>query len=584
MEEEDAAGLGGVDAGFADAEAAEEEFGGEGFGFGGFDEEPAVVAPMKQEVPKQEVPKQEAVVSTGTEPEPAAGGSVKRAECSLFVTFAKTHFNAQNTSAYQREPIDAPLLKSVSSDDAIAARSMHTTILKFMGDISETAEIPLPVNKGSLKKKLSRTLSKNFMKKKDDLIEEQESASACQPGSNPLGMLPGLEKAILLQQSVARAPALRDELYCQLMKQLSKNPSRSSHARGWILMALMAGMHVPGNSDLKEALLSFVSGFCPPGFRGYIQARLARTSASGNRKEGPSWLEFQAVKTRKYWTIPVFLADGEMYSLQCDSSTTAGEFVAEIAKQRHIKDSFGFTIYLNVNRKVYGLCKDDFVMDSVAQCEQMARSKGLRERDSAWTISFSREFFPPRFNPSSDPAGTKLCYVEISQKLQRGLLEVAMEDLMADLLAQQLYIEHSGVLNARTIEDFLASHLPAEQLVQKPKAVWMTDLEHRHATADFTKSSVTPQKVMDDFVAHAATEWANVYARIYSVTFVSDVNTNPNNNKKVLFFNSRDDEASAKETGELNIRTDKGTHHRLCVVRDSDGCWYFGLSGILFIY
>uniref|UniRef100_A0A8C0VBS7 Myosin VIIB n=1 Tax=Cyanistes caeruleus TaxID=156563 RepID=A0A8C0VBS7_CYACU len=459
-----------------------------------------------------------------------------------FPKFAATYFQGSSTHTHIRRQLRHPLLYHDDKDNASLA--VWVIILRFMGDLPEppmfaksattksssvmtqiydTLGRKNQVQEGRRDNKISKGISSLKLKRSSKLTgkvadqlrngEEafQEDVSISQrPMSN-------LEKVHFIIGNAILRPAIRDEIYCQICKQLTENSNRNSYARGWILLSLCLGCFPPSDTFVKY-LLNFIH-HGPTGYAPYCAERLRRTYSNGARTEPPSWLELQATKQKKPIMFNVTLMNGQSITIPADSASTAKEICQFIADKTKLKDVFGFSLYIAVFDKVWSLGGGrDHVLDAISQCEQLVKERGTHERHAPWRLYFRKEIFTPWHNSREDPVSTDLIYHQVIRGIRFGEYRCEKEEDLVEIGAKYCYIQFGDTIHNELVQKVLHDCIPVKQLKSKPLEKWVSLITYAHAKAPYTQDHLSSQTVKEQLVDFARFQWPLLFSRFFEVT------------------------------------------------------------------
>ncbi|XP_075402443.1 unconventional myosin-VIIa isoform X2 [Tenrec ecaudatus] len=474
-----------------------------------------------------------------------------------FAKFAATYFQGTTTHTYTRRPLKQPLLFHSDEGDQLAALAVWITILRFMGDLPEpryhtamsdgSEKIPVmtkiyetlgkktykrelqalqgegeaPLTEGQKKSSVRHKLVHLTLKKKSKLTEEVtrrlHDGESTVRGNSMLEDRPtsNLEKLHFIIGNGILRPTLRDEIYCQISKQLTHNPSKSSYARGWILVSLCVGCFAPSEKFVKY-LRNFIHGG-PPGYAPYCEERLRRTFVNGTRTQPPSWLELQATKSKKPIMLPVTFMDGTTKTLLTDSATTAKELCNTLADKISLRDRFGFSLYIALFDKVSSLGSgSDHVMDAISQCEQYAKEQGAQERNAPWRLFFRKEVFTPWHNPSEDSVATNLIYQQVVRGVKFGEYRCEKEDDLAELASQQYFVDYGSEMILERLLSLVPTYIPDREITPlKTLEKWAQLAIAAHKKGIYAQRRTDAQKVKEDVVNYARFKWPLLFSRFY---------------------------------------------------------------------
>jgi hypothetical protein len=143
----------------------------------------------------------------------------------------------------------------------------------------------------------------------------------------------------VLECVLSEDEALRDELYCQLMRQLSHNPNALSRRRGWLLFDVCSGAVAPKTPAVTNAALEFVRRSpwrtAVPHTLHRLRSLAARTTRA--RTGGPSALELDAARNNTLLPVDVYLGGERHLRVYVEPFATVAETRAQVVKVAELR-------------------------------------------------------------------------------------------------------------------------------------------------------------------------------------------------------------------------------------------------------
>ncbi|XP_033636075.1 myosin-VIIa-like isoform X2 [Asterias rubens] len=311
---------------------------------------------------------------------------------------AVKHRTRDNLWSYTKEAIRQPLMKKLLNNPEMAEQACDAfeAVLKYMGDFP---------TKRSYRDRLDNDLS------------------------------------VKIFESPLKNEPLKDEIYCQLIKQLTDNRRKLSEERGWELMWLVTGIFACSQTlmpEVKKFLRSAdnqLSAEC--------LHRLKNLVRFGQRKYPPHLVEVQAIqhKTRQIYH-KVYFPDDTAEVFEVTSGTRAKDICRNIGQRLRLKSSEGFSLFVEVDGYVTSVPvpEGDFFLDFMQYLMGRISRTARPSREGSMAITYKVAFMKKLWTntvPGRDPiADVIFHYHQELPMLLRGYHKCSKEEA-AQLAALQ---------------------------------------------------------------------------------------------------------------------------------------------------
>uniref|UniRef100_A0A8C2BW91 Uncharacterized protein n=1 Tax=Cyprinus carpio TaxID=7962 RepID=A0A8C2BW91_CYPCA len=286
-------------------------------------------------------------------------------------------------------PIETPtqqLIRDIKESslnvEAVEQMYWRNPILRYTQHPLHSPLLPLPYGEVNV----SLQKEKGYTSLQDEAVKIFNSLQEMETVSDPMPIIQGI-----LQTCQDLRP-LRDEVYCQLIKQTNHVPQPNSPANRahWHLLTCMSCTFLPSRGILRylrfhlKRIKELFPGTEIEMFAVFIGESLKKTKV---REFVPSQEEIIALLHRREMTTTVYCHGGGSCKISINSHTTAGEVVEKLIRGLAMEDSRNmFALFEHNNSIDRAVESRVIVADVLAKFERLAGSEA--EEDRPWKLYF----------------------------------------------------------------------------------------------------------------------------------------------------------------------------------------------------
>ncbi|XP_028848174.1 unconventional myosin-X isoform X2 [Denticeps clupeoides] len=346
-------------------------------------------------------------------------------------------------------PIETPtqqLIRDIKESslnmEAVEQTYWRNPILRYTQHPLHSPLLPLPY--GEVHTSIQK--EKGYSSLQDEAVKIFNSLQEMEAVSDPVPIIQGI-----LQTCQDLRP-LRDEVYCQLIKQTNHVPQPNSPANRahWHLLTCMSCTFLPSRSILRylrfhlKRIRELFPGTEIEMFAAFVGESLKKTKT---REFVPSQEEIVALLTRQEMTTTVYCHGGGSCKISINSHTTAGEVVEKLIRGLAMEDSRNmFALFEHNNNVDRAVESRVIVADVLAKFERLAAGDE-GGADNNWRLYFKLYCFLDVESMPKEGVEFVFMFEQAHENLISGHFP-APEETLQHLAALRLQYLHGDVARA----------------------------------------------------------------------------------------------------------------------------------------